>query len=227
MALIHPTALVDPKAELDSVGRRSAPYSDHRPARAHRRRHHGRPARGDRRPHDASAATTGFSSSARSARRRRTRNMPASRPRLEIGDRNTIREFCTFNLGTVQDAGVTRAWQRQLDLGLRAHRARLPGRQQHDLLQQCAAGRPRAYRRLGDLGRLRRVHQFCKIGAHGMTAIGTVVLQGDIPPFVTASGDAQPSGGINSEGLKRRGFSTDAIALIKRASSTLPSGPQA
>jgi UDP-N-acetylglucosamine acyltransferase len=64
------------------------------------------------------------------------------------------------------------------------------------------------------------VHQFCHIGAHSITAIGTVVLQ-DIPPYVTASGNTAQPYGINSEGLKRRGFTVDAIASIKRAYKTL------
>src|SRR3546814_17611435 len=64
------------------------------------------------------------------------------------------------------------------------------------------------------------VHQFCKIGAHVITAVGSVVFK-DIPPYVTAAGyDAKPHG-INAEGLKRRGFSSDAIMDIKRAYKTL------
>ena len=64
------------------------------------------------------------------------------------------------------------------------------------------------------------MHQFCHIGAHSITAIGTVVLQ-DVPPFVTASGNTARPYGINSEGLKRRGFAPAAIAAIKRAYKTL------
>jgi UDP-N-acetylglucosamine acyltransferase len=70
------------------------------------------------------------------------------------------------------------------------------------------------------LGGFTAVHQFCHIGAHSITAIGTVVLQ-DVPPFVTASGNAAKPYGINSEGLKRRGFTPDVIACIKRAYRTL------
>ena len=64
------------------------------------------------------------------------------------------------------------------------------------------------------------VHQFCRIGSHSITSIGTVVLQ-DIPPFVTASGNTAAPYGINSEGLKRRSFSADAIMRIKRAYKVL------
>jgi UDP-N-acetylglucosamine acyltransferase len=77
--------------------------------------------------------------------------------------------------------------------------------------------------RVGDyaiLGGFTAVHQFCHIGAHSITAIGTVVLQ-DIPPFVTASGNTAQPYGINAEGLKRRGFSAPTITLIKRAYKTL------
>ena len=140
--------------------------------------------------------------------------------RLEIGDRNTIREFCTFNCGTVQDAGVTRIGHDNWVMAY-VHLA-------HD----CQVGNHTIFAnnsqlaghvRVDDhaiLGGFTAVHQFCRIGAHSITAIGTVVLQ-DIPPFVTASGNTAAPFGINSEGLKRRGFSADAIASIKRAYKTL------
>lgn len=60
------------------------------------------------------------------------------------------------------------------------------------------------------------VHQFVRIGAHSLTAMGTILLQ-DLPPYVTAAGNTAKPYGINSEGLKRRGFSGDAIAALKRA----------
>ncbi len=140
--------------------------------------------------------------------------------RLEIGDGNTIREFCTFNCGTVQDAGVTRLGNDNWVMAY-VHLA-------HD----CQVGSHAIFAnnsqlaghvKVGDyaiLGGFTAVHQFCHIGAHSMTAIGSVVLQ-DIPPFVTASGNTAQPYGINSEGLKRRGFSADAIATIKRAYKTL------
>ena len=140
--------------------------------------------------------------------------------RLEIGDRNTIREFCTFNCGTVQDAGVTRFGNDNWVMAY-AHLA-------HD----CQVGNHVIFAnnsqlaghvRVDDyaiLGGFTAVHQFCHIGAHSITAIGTVVLQ-DIPPFVTASGNTAQPYGINAEGLKRRGFSAPTITLIKRAYKTL------
>ena len=140
--------------------------------------------------------------------------------RLEIGDHNTIREFCTFNLGTAQDAGVTRVgnhnWimayvhlAHDCQIGnhtIFANNAQLAG---HVLVEDYAI-----------LGGFTGVHQFCKIGAHVMTGVGSVLLK-DVPPYVTASGDPAAPHGINSEGLKRRGFSTGAIMAIKRAYKTL------
>ncbi len=140
--------------------------------------------------------------------------------RLEIGDGNTIREFCTFNCGTVQDAGVTRLGDDNWVMAY-VHLA-------HD----CQVGSHAIFAnnsqlaghvRVDDyaiLGGFTAVHQYCHIGAHSITAIGTVVLQ-DVPPYVTASGNTAQPYGINSEGLKRRGFAPPAIAAIKRAYKTL------
>ncbi len=140
--------------------------------------------------------------------------------RLEIGDRNTIREFCTFNLGTIQDGGVTRVgddnWimayvhiAHDCQVGNRttfANNAQLAG---HVHIDDWAI-----------LGGYTGVHQFCRIGAHTMTAVGTVVLQ-DVPPYVMAAGNTATPFGINAEGLKRRGFSADALLALKRAYRTL------
>ena len=140
--------------------------------------------------------------------------------RLEIGDGNTIREFCTFNCGTVQDAGVTRLGDENWVMAYvhLAHDCQVGNRAIFANNSQLAG-----HVRVDDqaiLGGFTAVHQFCRIGAHSITAIGTVVLQ-DIPPYVTASGNTAQPYGINSEGLKRRGFSADAITRIKRAYKTL------
>jgi len=140
--------------------------------------------------------------------------------RLEIGDNNTIREFCTFNCGTVQDAGVTRLGNDNWIMAY-VHLAHDCQIGDHTIFANNAqlAG----HVRVGDyaiLGGFTAVHQYCHIGAHSITAIGTVVLQ-DIPPYVTASGNTARPYGINAEGLKRRGFSADTIAHIKRAYKTL------
>lgn len=136
--------------------------------------------------------------------------------RLEIGDDNTIREFCTFNRGTVQDGGVTRVGDRNWIMAY-VHLA-------HD----CQVGSDTIFANNAQLaghvhvgghailGGFTVVHQYCRIGAHSITAMGTILLQ-DLPPFITASGNAAEPHGINAEGLKRRGFSADAIAGIKRA----------
>jgi len=140
--------------------------------------------------------------------------------RLEIGDRNTIREYCTFNLGTVQDAGVTRVGDDNWFMAY-VHVA-------HD----CVVGNRTIFANctqlaghvhVGDwviLGGFTGVHQFCRIGAHSMTAIASVVVH-DLPPYVMAQGDTAKAHGINTEGLKRRGFTTEAIAGIRRAYKTL------
>jgi len=140
--------------------------------------------------------------------------------RLEIGDDNTIREFCTFNRGTVQDAGVTRLGNDNWIMAYvhLAHDCQIGDHTIFANNSQLAG-----HVHVGDyaiLGGFTAVHQFCRIGAHSISAIGTVVLQ-DIPPFVTASGNTARPYGINAEGLKRRGFTADAITRIKRAYKTL------
>jgi UDP-N-acetylglucosamine acyltransferase len=136
--------------------------------------------------------------------------------RLEIGDGNTIREFCTFNTGTVQDRGVTRIgndnWIMAYvhiahdcivgDHTIFANNATLAG---HVVVDDYAI-----------LGGFTGVHQFCRIGAHVITGIASVVRQ-DIPPYITAAGNPATPHGINSEGLKRRGFGAHALAALKRA----------
>lgn len=140
--------------------------------------------------------------------------------RLEIGDRNTIREFCTFNLGTAQDVGVTRIGDDNWIMAY-VHIA-------HD----CQVGNKTTFANNSQLaghvhvddwailGGFTGVHQFCRVGAHCMTAVGTVVLQ-DVPPYVMAAGNTASPYGINAEGLKRRGFSADALMALKRAYRTL------
>lgn len=136
--------------------------------------------------------------------------------RLEIGDRNTIREFCTFNLGTVQDGGVTSIGNDNWIMAY-VHIAHDSHLGNHIILANNATLAGHVH--LGDwvfLGGFTSVHQFCKIGAHAMTAFTAAVSQ-DVPPFVTAAGNRAVPAGINSEGLKRRGFTAEQIAAIKRA----------
>ena len=140
--------------------------------------------------------------------------------RLDIGDNNTIREFCTFNCGTSQDAGVTRVGNDNWIMAYvhLAHDCQIGN---HTIFANSAqlAG----HVQVGDhaiLGGFTVVHQFVRIGAHSITAMGTIALQ-DIPPFVTASGNPARPFGINSEGLKRRGYNAAALTALKRAYKTL------
>jgi UDP-N-acetylglucosamine acyltransferase len=140
--------------------------------------------------------------------------------RLEIGDRNTIREFCTINTGTVQDSGLTRIGNDNWIMSY-VHIA-------HD----CVVGNNTIFANctqlaghveVGDwviFGGFTGVHQFCRVGAHSMTAINTVLVH-DLPPYVLAQGDTATAHGINAEGLKRRGFSAEAISDIRKAYKTL------
>ncbi len=139
---------------------------------------------------------------------------------LEIGDNNVIREFCTFNIGTAQDVGVTRIgndnWimayvhiAHDCQIGnhtIFANNAQLAG---HVTVEDYAI-----------LGGFTIVHQFCSIGEHSMSGMGSVLTQ-DLPPYVTISGHPAQPHGVNSEGLKRRGFSKEAILEIRRAYKTL------
>ena len=136
--------------------------------------------------------------------------------RLEIGDHNVIREFCTFNIGTVQDQGVTRIGSHNWVMAY-VHIA-------HD----CVVGDNTIFANnaslaghaeIGDwaiLGGFTGVHQFCKVGAHVITGISSVVFK-DIPPYIMAAGQPAAPHGLNSEGLKRRGFSAEALSALKRA----------
>ena len=140
--------------------------------------------------------------------------------RLEIGDRNLIREFCTLNTGTVQDAGVTRIGS---DNWIMAYVHIAHDCQVGDNTIFANNAQIAGHVHVGDwaiLGGMTGVHQFVRIGAHAMTGGGTLLLQ-DLPPYVTCAGNPAKPFGVNSEGLKRRGFSADSIAAIRRAYKTL------
>jgi UDP-N-acetylglucosamine acyltransferase len=135
--------------------------------------------------------------------------------RLEIGDRNTIREFVTFNRGTVQDGGVTRLGDDNWIMAYVhiAHDVQIGSRT--ILANNATLG---GHVHIGDwvfVGGLSGVHQFCKIGAHAMTAFQSHVSQ-DVPPFVTVGGNPLAAHGVNVEGLRRRGFSKERIALTRQ-----------
>lgn len=135
---------------------------------------------------------------------------------LEIGDRNTIREFVTINRGTVQDIGVTRIGDDNWIMAY-VHIA-------HDcqIASQTifANGTTLAgHVTVGDyaiLGGFTLVHQFCSIGAHALTAFGSH-LGMDVPPYVTVGGNPLHAHGLNMEGLRRRGFSDEVRRQLKQA----------
>jgi UDP-N-acetylglucosamine acyltransferase len=140
--------------------------------------------------------------------------------RLEVGDGNTIREFCTLNCGTAQDTGVTRMGNDNWIMAY-VHLAHDCQIGDHTIFANNAqlAG----HVNVGDhaiLGGFTGVHQFVRVGAHSFTAIATVLVH-DLPPYVMAAGDTAKPYGINVEGLRRRGFSAEALTAIKRAYKTL------
>ncbi len=139
---------------------------------------------------------------------------------LEIGDRNTIREYATLNRGTVQDAGTTRIGSDNWIMAYChvAHDCRIG-----DNTVFANATTLAGHVHVGDyavLGGHSAFHQFVKVGAHAMVGGGSIVLQ-DVAPYVTVGGSPVTTHGINSEGLRRRGFSPEAIACLKRAYRTL------
>ncbi|PLZ02075.1 acyl-[acyl-carrier-protein]--UDP-N-acetylglucosamine O-acyltransferase [Burkholderia sp. WAC0059] len=136
--------------------------------------------------------------------------------RLEIGNRNTIREFTTLHTGTVQDRGVTTIGDdnwimayvhvgHDCRLGnsvIMSSNAQLAG---HVIVEDYAI-----------VGGMSGVHQFVRIGAHSMLGGASALVQ-DVPPFVIAAGNKAVPHGINVEGLRRRGFSADAISALRSA----------
>ena len=212
MTAIHATAIVDPGAELDSsvtVG----PYSLIGP--------HVRVGAGTTiGPHCVLEGHTTLGRDNRIFQFNSLGAIPqdkkyAGEPcQLVIGDRNTIREFCTFNIGSPGDAGVTRVGD---DNWLMAY---------VHLAHDCVVGNHTIFAnnsslaghvQVGDwaiLGGFTMVHQFVKIGAHCMTAISSVLLA-DLPPFVMCQGQPAQARSMNYEGLRRRGFSAERIAGVK------------
>lgn len=136
--------------------------------------------------------------------------------RLVIGDRNTIREFTTIHTGTVQDAGVTTLgddnWiMAYVHVGHDCHIGN------HVILSSNAQMAGHVV--IGDwaiVGGMSGVHQFVRIGEHSMLGGASALVQ-DVPPFVIAAGNKAEPHGINVEGLRRRGFSADAISGLRTA----------
>ena len=211
---IHPTALVDPRAELAGdveIG----PYCVIGP--------HVRIGAGTRvASHVVIEGRTTIGTGNRIAAFNAIGGEPqdkkyAGEPtRLEIGDDNVIREYGTYNIGTEQGGGVTRIGS---DNWIMAY---------VHLAHDCIVGDHTIFANkaqlaghveVGDwaiLGGDTGVHQFVRIGAHAITGIGTMLRQ-DVPPFTMVSGDPATPHGINVEGLKRRGFEPDVIAALRAA----------
>ena len=139
---------------------------------------------------------------------------------LEIGDRNVIREYCTFNRGTQGGGMVTRLgdgnWimayvhiAHDCQVGsdnVMANATTLAG---HVEVEDCVT-----------FGAFTTVHQFCRIGGYAFSAMGTVVLK-DVPPFVTVAGSSASPHGLNTEGLRRRRFPAQAVQALKSAYKTV------
>ena len=212
MALIHPTAIVDAKAEIDdsaSVG----PYSVIGP--------HVKIGPGTtvgahcviegRTTIGANNRIFQFNSLGAVPQDKKYKGEPCE---LLIGDRNTIREFCTFNIGSPGGGGVTRVGN---DNWLMAY---------VHLAHDCIVGDHTIFANnaqlaghveIGDwviLGGFTVVHQFVRIGAHGMTALCAMLLA-DQPPFVMSQGQPARARSMNFEGLRRRGFSAERIGAVK------------
>ena len=136
--------------------------------------------------------------------------------RLEIGDRNIIREYCTIHRGTVQDKSLTKIGNDNLLMAythvahdclvgshvIMANAASIAG---HVLVEDFAI-----------LGGFTLVHQFCKIGQYSFSAMGSIISR-DIPPYVLVGGQPTKPHGINAVGLERQGFGQEAIRQVKKA----------
>ena len=214
MPLIHPSAIVDARAQLDSTVEVGA-YSIIGPDVSIG-------ARTKVGPHvvidghttiGADNTFFQFSSIGAAPQDKKWSGEPT---RLDIGDRNTVREFCTFNTGTVQDVGVTRLGN---DNWISAY---------VHLAHDCQVGNNTIFSNnaqlaghviVGDwaiLSGYAGVHQFCKIGAHAFIGMYTSLTQ-DVPPFVLVSGNPAGARGVNLEGIKRRGFTRPQIDAIRAA----------
>ncbi len=218
MTSIHPTAIVDPRARLGE-GVRVGPYTvvD------------GDVEAGEGTTIGAHCVVTGhtrigrdnrifhFCSIGEANQDKKYRGEPT---RLEIGDRNTIREYCSINRGTAQDRGATTVGNDNWIMAY-CHIAHDCVVGDHTVFANNATLAGHVW--IGDhtvLGGFTGVHQFVKVGAHVMAGVSSVVLQ-DIPPYVTVAGHPCAPHGINSEGLKRRGFTPEALSALKRAYKTL------
>lgn len=212
MSLIHPTAVIDPGAELDS----SVSIGPYTVIGAHVKVGAGTTI-------GAHCVLEGHTTIGRDNRIFQFNSLGAipqdkkyaGEPcELVIGDRNTIREFCTFNIGSPGDAKVTRVGN---DNWIMAY---------VHLAHDCQVGNNTIFANntqlaghvhVGDwviLGGFTVVHQFVKIGAHSMTAMCSLLFA-DLPPYVMCQGQPAQARSMNFEGLRRRGFSPERINAVK------------
>ncbi|MEF7616001.1 acyl-ACP--UDP-N-acetylglucosamine O-acyltransferase [Aquincola sp. MAHUQ-54] len=213
MTIIHPTAIVDPKAELAA----SVSVGAYAVIGPHVRIGEGTTVG----PHAVIEGRTTIGRDNRIFQFVSLGAVPqdkkyAGEPtELQIGDRNTIREFCTFNTGSAQDAGVTRVGDDNWIMAYvhLAHDCQV-GNQTTMANNATLAG----HVHVGDwvtVGGLTGVHQFVKIGAHAMVGFASAVTQ-DVPPFMLVDGNPLAVRGFNAVGLKRRGFSVGRVNAIKQ-----------
>ena len=212
MSLIHPTAIIDPKAELDSSVR-VGPYTV---IGAHVQIGAGTSigAHAVIEGHTIIGENNTIFQFASLGAVPQDKKYAGEPTRLIIGNNNTIREFTTFNLGTVTGIGETRVGN---DNWIMAY---------VHLAHDCVVGNHTIFANNASLaghvtindwvilGGYSLVHQFCIIGEHAMTAFAAGVHK-DVPPYVMAAGYRAEPAGLNTEGLKRRGFSAEQIANIK------------
>lgn len=140
--------------------------------------------------------------------------------RLEIGDGNVIREYCTLNRGTELGGGVTRLADDNWIMAYVhiAHDCQIGS---HTIMANgtTLAG----HVTVGDhviFGGFTKVHQFCAVGEHSFSAAGSILLK-DVPPYIMVAGSSAKPYGLNSKGLTRRGFSSETISGLRRAYKVL------
>ncbi len=216
--MIHPTALIDPKAELADdveVGAYSIIDAKVRIDSGTRIRSHsvitGRTTIGKN--NDIFQFTS-------IGEQPQDKKYAGEDTELIIGDNNTIRELCTFSRGSLQGGGVTRIGSNNWIMACVhiAHDCILGD----DIIMANNASLA-GHVTVGDhaiLSGYSLIHQFCTVGEHSFTSFASHVNQ-SIPPYVTVSGEKARVKGINSEGLKRRGFSPEQINQVKRAYKAL------